>query len=519
MKLSLLPLSLACLLFTTPPSQADFITGQVVDSFGVGVSGVDIDIKNLGSGGTPNIFNDGTDASGFFTTTMPAGFYRVTFTPPAPPLTSHLITEVDDVIVVGTTNMGVIQLPPGVLVSGRVRNSAGLPVAGVNLDVIEIATGDNLALVGDTTDAFGQFVIASPATSIELRFKTVGVPLQVLAPLAIPLQLNAGLALGDVVLEPGYHLFGRVVGPGGIGVDGADFDLKRTRNGTKLFTPGDNTSPTGNFSIVVPAGVFDVNVCAVPSDRLVGQSFPSVQVQADFDLGLIQLAAGVVLSGTVRAFDGTIISGADIDVKNSNGKLVQLGGDSTNGAGFYSVIVPTGTLKVSFAPPGFSLPYAEQDVLGVSAAGDLTLNGSLPTCPFSTPIGTGSAGSGGIVPSLTSTGGAPRADNKAYGFNLTGALGGAPAFLSNSFTGTFGQRGFAMPGFGSALGASQPVVFHGTTLLGGTPGVAGSGSAFFPLPVDNAFVGITTVARVYVLDANAGGSLSSSNGLVVTFCD
>ena len=49
---------------------AELITGHVVDIFGNGVQGVDIDVENEGSGGDPSIFNDGTDATGFFSTTV-----------------------------------------------------------------------------------------------------------------------------------------------------------------------------------------------------------------------------------------------------------------------------------------------------------------------------------------------------------------------------------------------------------------------------------------------------------------
>lgn len=117
--------------------QADFISGQVVDANGVGVSGVDIDIDNLGSGGDPTILNDGTDANGFFITTVPAGFYRVLFLPPAPPASTHLTAILDNVLVTDTTDMGVITLPAGIGLTGRVMNGSGFPVANVNLDAPE----------------------------------------------------------------------------------------------------------------------------------------------------------------------------------------------------------------------------------------------------------------------------------------------------------------------------------------------------------------------------------------------
>ena len=82
-------LSVAGVALLTSLASADLLVGQVVDSNGAPVAGLDIDVKNNGSGGTPTIFNDGTDAGGFFAVTIPAGDYDVIFNPPPPPLSSR----------------------------------------------------------------------------------------------------------------------------------------------------------------------------------------------------------------------------------------------------------------------------------------------------------------------------------------------------------------------------------------------------------------------------------------------
>ena len=51
------------------------------------------------------------------------------------------------------------------LLSGRVLDSAGLPLAACNLDVIDVVTGNDMALAGDTTDAAGLFSIDVPTAS------------------------------------------------------------------------------------------------------------------------------------------------------------------------------------------------------------------------------------------------------------------------------------------------------------------------------------------------------------------
>ena len=74
--------SLLLLLSLSTPVAADFLAGQVVDSQGVGVGGVNIDVENMITGDKPDILNGGTNPGGFFNATLPPGLYEVTFNPP-----------------------------------------------------------------------------------------------------------------------------------------------------------------------------------------------------------------------------------------------------------------------------------------------------------------------------------------------------------------------------------------------------------------------------------------------------
>lgn len=513
------PQLLLALALLALPTQADFITGRVVDSFGVGVNGVDIDVKNLGGGGTPPIFNDGTDALGNFVTTVPAGLYRVTFTPPIPPLSSHLVTEVEDVIIVGTKDMGTIVLPPGVLVSGSVRNPANLPIAGVNIDVIDLTTGENLILAGDLSNAFGDFVVAAPAGPIELRLNPSGVLGPVLAPRALSLQLAGATDVGTVKFEPGFRISGTVLGPGSVPIEDADFDISQARTGDPLYTPDDNTDPFGAFSIVVPAGRFRAELCAVNGEQLVGRVIKNIAVNADTNIGVLEMEAGVVLSGTVRAFDGATVAGADVDADRSDGTPIHLCADNSDQFGNYSVIVPSDVLSLEFDPPGFALPLGTQDVSGVNVVGNTVFNASLPACPFGTSVGTGTPGTGAMVPSLDPFGGAPRAGNTAYGLELSAGVGGGAGFLSLSLPPKFSSRSAFPNGQLFGVVTSPTVLSPKTKPLTGVAGVAGAGTAKFPMPVDSSMIGTSIVARAYVLDPVAAGGLASTNAVLVKFCE
>jgi len=118
--------------FLAPQLPAETITGTVLDAAGNPIPGVDIDVDNLRGGGDPDIFNDGTDLNGVFTTTvLGAGVFDVIFSPPPPPGTTALPILLHDVLIIGTVDLGVISLPQGVAVAGTLVNEAGIPVPGV----------------------------------------------------------------------------------------------------------------------------------------------------------------------------------------------------------------------------------------------------------------------------------------------------------------------------------------------------------------------------------------------------
>jgi hypothetical protein len=237
-----LSLAAALALVLAGDVRADFVVGQVKNPQGVGVAGVDIDFENLRGGGRPNVFNDGTDAGGFFTTTVDPGFYDITFTPPAPPASTLLVGKLPAVVVAGTVNLGVITLQQGVSVQGRCVNSALLPVSGVNLDIVDSA-GALLAVPGAHTDLFGQFLIAVPALAMEFRYNTLGVFGQTLAPKTQDVNTSSGVAqnLGDIVLQPGFHLTATFLRPNGLPVADTDTDTFVSATGDLVYTPGDNT--------------------------------------------------------------------------------------------------------------------------------------------------------------------------------------------------------------------------------------------------------------------------------------
>ncbi len=508
------PLALAAALgLLAGPLAADTIVGRVVDENGVGIAGVDIDVKNLLGGGDPPLSNDGTDAGGFFNTTLPAGLYDITFIPPPPPASTSLIFELQDVGVVGTTNLGVLEAPAGVALEGRAVTATGIPVADVNLDVIDLASGDNLDLIADKTDVFGRFAIAVPTGQVELRFDSTPVLGPPLASKALELALSVDTDIGDVILPPGMRITAQVVGPAGP-LANADTDTIDTLTGTELYTPKDNTAANGLVSVVVPAGTYDFEVCPPTGALIVGHEIFDLVVAADVNLGQIPLLPGVTLAGTITA-GGAPIAGVDVDVVDPiTGAPVALCSDNTNAAGLYAVVVPQGTWDVCFDPP-FSVPFASLTQT-VVVSGPTNLGGALPPCPFPTQYGTGLAGTGGVVPGLSSSGGAPRLGNESWVLEFENGVGGSLATVIIGL----GQAAFPFKG-GTLLVDPGLLNVLITVPLGGAPGVAGAGSFSLPLPVPNdaIFLGLTWYGQQLVVDAAGPKGFAMSPGLQVTYCD
>ncbi len=379
MKLTI-PSILLAALATSPFAEAGTITGKVVDSLGNGVAGVNI---NAVGATTPTITNGGTNAGGFFTTTIsPDGVYDLFFEPPPPPTTTHLVKVLSNVNVTGTVNLGNVTLPPGVALTGRTVRAVGLtPVQGVNLDVL--VDNVELPLVGETTNALGQFSIAVPKGVIEVRFRTDGTAPPLLAPLKLEVALSASKNMGDVLLQPGFILSAIVRRQSNNNpVVGADVDVMDSASGFKLFTPGDHTDSAGFVDVVVPGGTYDVEFCPVFNDKLVATTLLAQTVSANKFLGTTLLANGVVLSGQVKDSNGNAYAKVDVDMKfTATQAKVTLCNDNTDTNGNYAVVVPTGTFDVKFTPPVY-LPLGSQTIPSVSIQGDKTLNGTLPACVF-----------------------------------------------------------------------------------------------------------------------------------------
>jgi hypothetical protein len=83
-------------------------------------------------------------------------------------LVSH---ELKDVVVSGNLFLGTTTLFGGVALTGVVKNVAGQVLAGVDVDVINSASGVGVPLCDDNTSASGSYSVVVPTGTFDVRFE------------------------------------------------------------------------------------------------------------------------------------------------------------------------------------------------------------------------------------------------------------------------------------------------------------------------------------------------------------
>ncbi len=368
-------LSLVLLAGLAPSAAADLVTGRCVTDGGAGVGNLDIDVFLFSNGNAVTVSGDFTQPDGTFSMTVPPGTFTIEFKPSSASLFTKVVEPVTPG---GTIDLGDVVIPKAATISGKVVNLGGNGVAGVNIDVVDAVTDISQPITGDVTPANGTFSIKVPVGLLEIQFEAPSTG-TLLASEAIETTITKNTALGNIALKPGLMLTAKLERSNGNPVVNADTDVVDKATGDKLFTPGDNSKNDGSVSVVVPAGTYDFVAQPQFADGLVSVMVEDIVVNGAKDLGIVEHAAGVVLSGTVTS-EGVALPDIDVDLNDpSDDSVVPLSMDNTDASGDYAIVVPTGTWDVTFsAVNGEALaPMVFRDF---TISGNTTLDASLLPC-------------------------------------------------------------------------------------------------------------------------------------------
>jgi len=347
--------------------------GTALDPEGDPLPGVSLSVRNAATGARVWIYGSNSDPLGFYEAALlPGLYYDLTYSAPAS--WGYADVLVDSLLIAAATARNVqFQFP--LRLTGRVRQAAnGLPVPGVKIDVTQQPAGVQLPLSSNTTDANGNYSVRVPAGTFDVTFRSPegnGLASSIVRNFVISddAQLDAQLPAGLV-------LTGRVRRPGGTGVANVDFDIKDPLTHLDVPVFDDDTDALGDYTLVLPAGTYDLDLDPGRGVRLVAQVLLGVTVPHVGALDF-QLQSGVLLSGRVIDHISNPWPDIDLDVRLP-GTLNQIvtPGDDTDANGHYVVTIPPGTYDLVFTPP-LGIPVIGRTYPNVIVSGDLVFDALL----------------------------------------------------------------------------------------------------------------------------------------------
>ena len=356
------------------------ISGQLVDSFGVGIPGIDIDIQpDSGGATTPDISGDLSGAGGFFSTTMQSltSEYNIQFFPPSPATTPMtcigtvnptanpncafgvLPLQLPVMLISGSTNLGQLTLPNAACVTARIVDSLGTPIVGIDSQALD-AQGVTLFLNEDDSDCLGQVHIMLPLGTVDLFFRE---PLpeppapQVItyAPFYLEeLSINGPTDLGDIVMRPGRTVTGTVLRANGTPIADAEIEIRDAVTGALAYEAADRTTATGAFNHFVPDGNYTVEVDppALLVTTVVPQRFPLTVAGGMVNMGTLTLPDGFQISGRCISAPGVPFGPVDVAFEqSSNGASVSALHENAGLDGLFAATLVPNTYDVLFYPP------------------------------------------------------------------------------------------------------------------------------------------------------------------------
>lgn len=330
---------------------AVMVSGFVVSHDGAAVAEAKVKFYDVTKAGAPRqaASDDRTDATGAFRVLVPVGEYDLNIEPPAglPERVGH----VNHIIVNANYAVGTIALEAGVTVSGHLTTLANVPVQNVNINAVDHATRVAQRLSQDATDANGDFAVVLAPGSYDLQYSPPGCT--GLAPMSQDsVVVSASVTLPTLPLPVGVAVTGLVQMAGAVPVANVDLDFYRAGDGTKVYTPNDQTAADGSYQLMVVPG--DYRVTFIPSAlaRLRPAEILSVPLSSSITLPTQVLASGWFLAGLIRdSLTLAPVSDVVVDLMvPGSGTPIWTPHHLSDVLGGYQVVAEAGTWDVRFTP-------------------------------------------------------------------------------------------------------------------------------------------------------------------------
>ncbi|MFN0057407.1 MAG: carboxypeptidase regulatory-like domain-containing protein [Planctomycetota bacterium] len=331
---------------------SDPITGRVTDRDGKPIA--EVEVRAMPSNRRDSLLRNIGMAEGLMTSTdrrgeftldrLPAGDYTLNF--------SHAEYAPFALEYAASAGPVAVVLNAGNVVSGRVVDAVGEPIAGARVNARAADRGGRAGMrgftarldsAGATTTTDGLFTLRGlEAGDHRLSIRARGYA-------ALQESIVAPGELGDLALEPALRLAGIVIGPRGEPLAGARVratqeDARDDGGGRMRFLNRDENSSTrraatgfssddGHFDLELPATSGNWNVTATLNGFIEGQVSGVAVNGVDVAGVKIQLSLGASITGRVLGADGLAIAGAEIALESGGGRTRGGGDRATTGRG------------------------------------------------------------------------------------------------------------------------------------------------------------------------------------------
>ncbi len=371
------------------------VSGTILDPNGLPLAGAKVKFYDVTAVGAPRqgASNDRTDVNGQFDILVPDNTYDVNIEPPVG--VNALVYHINNLTTgAGGIDIGFNQLAAGMAISGHVQGPGSAPQLNVNINILDQFTRVAQRVSHDNTDANGDFTVYVNPGVYDIHFDTPACGGMA------PAQLE-GVAVGAPTVLPvtnlvtGVHVLGTVTDPGSAAVVNADLDVYPAGGASKLYTPGDKTTATGSYDLLLPPGTYDVRYIPAAPTRLRPAVRSNTALPSTQTLPVTVLQNGLLLSGTVHAENTLLpLSGVEVQLYPPNGvPALWAPHASSHLLGDFSFSVEPGTYDIRYLPPIGSF-YQESWRYGVSVGGDLSLGDQILRFPNT---GVGPAPSHGLA--------------------------------------------------------------------------------------------------------------------------
>lgn len=165
------------------------------------------------------------------------------------------------------------------ITTSAVRASDGSPVDDARVEFIVRATGEIAYTPHNRTDPAGHLTMPVAAGNYDVRFiapNNDGLLPGTLTDRTVPQTT----ALGTIALQDGIELRGRVRGSDNTGYPGITVEVRDHTTQAALVLDNAVTNATGNYSVIVPSGTYDVSFLPPFSLPFGAATFTNVVVDA-----------------------------------------------------------------------------------------------------------------------------------------------------------------------------------------------------------------------------------------------